>query len=416
MENYINQNVELKRRLEDLELNNKNLLAQLQKMQTSLQQTPNTTVSTTVSSNQHQQQLHAINTNTITDFNDDDLNFFVQQPNSNSTNQFGTLLMVLVLFFAVVLGVWSPVFTKDQIAHSAAAAAATTSVNSRGPISHVITTSAVAVAAAVAVAGNNVATVKTESVSPTPSPMPDGADSPDSTEADSVALLKSDTHDQLRNIRPMSPYATPNMKSRVLLSTFTDQDDQDLTENSCDATSSSSTSLIARSKTGSAVELTKVRPFIRKLPESLVSTKSEGSQSSEYVLLNSNNINSNNNNSTNISSNSNVDEGGQIIVLNLSNNQNSLASLMSKPTEHSSSETPKLNINLIGNTTVSSTNYRVINTTSMNKLQPVGGGKILPTTRFRLINNNSIASVVNTYNNMHQRSSNIPSIIKLSSS
>jgi len=405
MENYINQNVELKRRLEDLELNNKNLLAQLQKMQTSLQ-TPNTTVSTTVTSNHHQ-QLHSVSANSITDFNDDDLNFFVQQPNSNSTNQFGTLLMVLVLFFAVVLGVWSPVFTKDQIAHSAAAAAATSSVNSRGPISHVIatTTSAVAVAAAVAVAGQNVATVKTESVSPTPSPMPGGGESPDSVEAD-LATTRSGSHDHQQSIRPLSPYATPNMKSRVLLST-TDQDDQDFIENNCDATSISTTSLIARSKTGSAVELTKVRPFIRKLPESLASTKPEGSQSPEYVLLNNNNSNSN--------TSSSGEEAGQIIVLNLSNNQNSIASLMSKPTEHSS-ETPKLNINLVGNTTVNSANYRVINTTSMNKLQPVGGGKIMPTTRFRLINNNSIATVVNTYSNMNQRSANIPSIIKLSSS
>lgn len=377
MENYISQNVELRKRLEDLELNNKNLLTQLQKIQTSITQTPVI-----------QQHTSSIATNTIiSDYNDEELNFFTNNT-SNSTNQFGTLLMVLVLFFAVVLGVWSPVFTKDQMTHSAAAsAAAATAANSRAHISQSVittttsaTTAAVAVAAAFAVAGNNVATVKTESVSPTPSPLPGAED-------DDIAKHYDDDH----RIRPLSPYATPNIKSRVLLSLDDDYDDTvcDIVDSSTQL--SATNNLIARSKTGTAVELTKVRPFIRKLPD--LNKTSDGSQSPDYVL--------------------NSDEN-QIIVLNLSNNQNSLTSIINNSKETDAS---KLNINLKANSTsgqmMSSANYRVINTANNNN-KLTGGGKIMPTTRFRLVNN-SIANVVSTYTNIHQRGTNAPSIIKLNS-
>ena len=41
MENYMNENVELKRKLEDLEINNKSLASQLQKLQTALSNNSN---------------------------------------------------------------------------------------------------------------------------------------------------------------------------------------------------------------------------------------------------------------------------------------------------------------------------------------------------------------------------------------
>jgi hypothetical protein len=82
MENYMNENVELKKKLEDLEINNKSLVSQLQKLQSALSNHP------------------TINNN--------------QLPIENSTsNHFGTFLMILVLFFAVLLGIWSPIITKD---------------------------------------------------------------------------------------------------------------------------------------------------------------------------------------------------------------------------------------------------------------------------------------------------------------
>jgi hypothetical protein len=40
-----------------------------------------------------------------------------------SANQFATLLIVLALFFTVLLGVWSPLLTKEQLSHASTAAA-----------------------------------------------------------------------------------------------------------------------------------------------------------------------------------------------------------------------------------------------------------------------------------------------------
>ena len=129
VDSYINENIELKKRLEELEINNKTLLAQLQKMQTTI--------------------------------------------NQSNTNQFGTILMVVVLFFAVVLGVWSPLLTKDQMSSSNTAAANTA----------------------------NVAAAK--------------AANPPSTSTTTENALKAVVEND--EIRPFSPYATPNLKSRVLL-------------------------------------------------------------------------------------------------------------------------------------------------------------------------------------------------------
>jgi hypothetical protein len=41
-----------------------------------------------------------------------------------SANQFATLLIVLALFFTVLLGVWSPLLTKEQMSHASTTVAA----------------------------------------------------------------------------------------------------------------------------------------------------------------------------------------------------------------------------------------------------------------------------------------------------
>ena len=331
MDNYINENVELKKRLEDLELNNKSLLSQLQKMQASLE-------------NSNQSDLIEINSA------------------HNSTNRFGTLLMVLVLFFAVVLGVWSPVFTKDQMCHSAAAAAATAatstvSARTTQPTMIGSSSSGVAAVAAVAAAVASVATVKNESLS-----------------EDAVEM------------EPQS--ADLGLKSKVVLTLSSEDELMSLDPGS--ASQISAVNHVARSKTGTAVELTKVRPFIRQLatiqkPAPGLSKKNGSlalpvicaSPQSELVH----------------------DDGGQIIVLNLANSESS----------DSAPKTANLPVTLLGSKPIgvansNGGNYRVVNSTSP-QANPIGSPSKLAT-RFRVINNS---------NQQHHLTLN-PSIIKLNSS
>ncbi len=82
MENYMNENIDLKKKLEYLEINNKSLISQLQKLQTALSN------HSTTNNNQLGTEY-------------------------STSNHFGTFLMILVLFFAVLLGIWSPIITKD---------------------------------------------------------------------------------------------------------------------------------------------------------------------------------------------------------------------------------------------------------------------------------------------------------------
>ncbi len=140
MESYINENVQLRKRLESLEVANKSLLQQIQSGE-------------------------AVNkSDSITSTNP--LN------NISSANQFGTLLLVLVLFFTVLLGVWSPLITKDQLgqasASAATAAAASMSVRGgvRSPISSVSYSSTAAVAVASIAVASSMVGVKSESLSP----------------------------------------------------------------------------------------------------------------------------------------------------------------------------------------------------------------------------------------------------------
>lgn len=154
MESYVNQNTELKKRLEELELNNKKLLAQLQRMQSSLQST-SVKDTTTVIKQEGVDYFPDVNTT------DSKLDSF--ESASNNASQFGTMLMVIVLFVAVLLGVWSPVVTKDQIASSTSSS---TSTSSSSATTRAATSAAatVATAAATAAITTSSITLKTESL------------------------------------------------------------------------------------------------------------------------------------------------------------------------------------------------------------------------------------------------------------
>lgn len=136
METYINENNELKKRLEDLEINNNMLLSQLQKVQASLWS------DSTMMRSQSNQIM------------DDSLgmNYGSSIQSSNNNNCF-TLFMVLILFFAVLLGISSPSTSsqsfpsKDHInsmttvATAAAVTAATTTAATGNVLSSVSSSS-----------------------------------------------------------------------------------------------------------------------------------------------------------------------------------------------------------------------------------------------------------------------------------
>lgn len=118
METYINENVELRKRLEDLEINNSMLLSQLQKVQASLSPDAASTSNNTASVD--------------------------DTTSSTQANSCFTLLMVMILFFAVLLGISSPsqTFAASKADHvssmatvTAAAAAATAASNAVGSVS-----------------------------------------------------------------------------------------------------------------------------------------------------------------------------------------------------------------------------------------------------------------------------------------
>ena len=322
MENYINENVELKKRLESLEANNKNLLLQLQKMQTSLATGGNN------NNNINPVAAPCLNNNNMPDSGN---------MNINSANQFGTLLMVLVLFFTVLLGVWSPVLTKDQISHvsataattaaAAASAAVSSSCGNRSP-SNAISFSAAASAtttAAVAVASLAVAS--------------------------SVAQVKGDT---------LLPATSGDLNEP--------NEDEFLASNDSALLLLNNQSQTARSKAGTAVELTKVRPFIRKIPSVVV-----GEETTQPPPP-------------------------PIVILNLGSNSN--AKISETPPPHKSN-TNSL-ITLGGGMSTNATNFRVINTIGGGSQQANANAGKLPT-RFRLINNG-----ITSFN-----SHIVPSVIKL---
>jgi len=139
MESYINENVQLRKRLESLEVTNKNLMYQL-KSSSSNTEGMNVSDSTTNPSN-----------------------------NISSANQFGTLLLVLVLFFTVLFGVWSPLISKDQLGQASASAvnAAAASISVRSGVRNSMSYSSTAAVAVASIAvASSIAGIKSESLSP----------------------------------------------------------------------------------------------------------------------------------------------------------------------------------------------------------------------------------------------------------
>jgi hypothetical protein len=341
MESCINENAQLRKRLESLEVTNKTLLQRLQS-----------------------------NPGQILDINIDSTN------NITSGNQFGTLLMVLVLFFTVLLGVWSPMITKNQLgqasATAATAAAASMSVrNTRSPVnlagSYSATVGAVAFAS-IAVAGS-MQCVKSESLSP------GGGGS-------NGNLVDSD--DGMFSMRPV---IVNDVEDEFLAS------DAILTGQ----VNNSNLGLMAKSRAGQAVELTKVRPFIRKVPDfsAAINQQHEDAQQNNIIVLTSTaNLqkvvaNDSTNNST-------------IPVTNLINNNGC-----------QSQQQQKNVLNLQNTSTISmlngNSNYRVITNTlqansNNNKTNLCSNTATKLPTRFRLINNG-----INAINTHHLT----PSVIKM---
>lgn len=177
---YKSENRELKKRVEDLEINNKNLLTQLQKCQ-------------------NPQASNSIN--------------------NNNTNHFGTTLMIIVLFFAVVLGIWPPLISKTRISSSTTTPTASN------------------------VSSSN-------------------ENSSDSNSCENPVVLESN------NLKPFVSFSTAKIANEVEFSSFDvsklnsgHEGGQASIRNKMDLGVHHASS-IGHSKTGSAVELTKVRPFL----------------------------------------------------------------------------------------------------------------------------------------------------------
>lgn len=408
MENYINENVELKRKLEDLELNNKSLMCQLQKMQASLVSQPSNLGS---------------NNGTLASLSSE------SGSNNASTNQFGTFLMVLVLFFAVLLGVWSPLLSKDNVSCSAPAstAASTNSgassstrntSNSIGSSSQQLAVASVtAIVSAASVVG---VSIKTESMSPKMDPDEQQEFLNDSLKP---KVLTPSNEDELMSVDTGSNSAIDDLLS------INNQLNSNLNS-------------IARSKTGTAVELTKVRPFIRKLPATTLQN-SEPSNKSAITLANLQPTNIKKNTSDYVILN-NSNEEGQIIIFNLASNSQQPASTASslsnvnnkiisnENSNDSKSNTTAVPLSILGSKQMkmmglNHQNYKVINTPaaqiaksqlSTNVTASPSSSPKLP--RFRVINN-SLNNLSVSLNNggsgiVSGTPVNInPSIIKLSS-
>ncbi|CAF0880318.1 unnamed protein product [Brachionus calyciflorus] len=323
MENYIHENQELKRRLEDIELNNKKLLLQLETMKSNLTTPP--------FSSQNLQHTYNQAPSIANDLN---------QSQSNP-NQFGTLLMVLILFFTVVFGIWSPVISKDQLTNSATCTTTTTTSTTAAATGlarpHSSSIAAVVVATAAAAA-----TVSAE--------------------------IEAQNEESLINRKSITNF--DDEKSATLKRKFLDDDDLMIGIESNNNLIVSQNSFIARSKTGTAVELTKVRPFLGKFPtisknKCMTNKSSFSGQANQTISSHTDYFISNNNNYHNSSNNISSEEG-QIIILNLNNNNNN----------NSNRQEITKNIN----------NIRVINTNQASTKSS--------TTKFKVINNNSINQAV----------------------
>lgn len=331
MENFINENYELKKRLEDLEINNKTLINQLKKMQTN-------------SSNGSSSSLSLSN---VANYPTIDSEAGCGQ----SSSQFFTLLMVLVLFFAVLLGIWSPVtLNKEQLGHSvvaAAAVAATAQVAAaqRSPANSLVGTAS-STSAAVAVAAAAVSFAATS------------------------GFIKTETNDvDAQQQQQQQPPGLNDAQTKTVCEldksqTQFKQDDEFVPV--YDPPNPSTTAIIARSKTGTAVELTKVRPFIRKLQQQ---------QQDSSLCANFKKAKTNGNN---LKLPVGCDAVGEP-SLNSSNNQIIILNLNQSAAAPSSSPSTILNNELSNGTTAKTlaNHYKLINN-HPTKL-----------TKFRVINNNN---------------------------
>jgi hypothetical protein len=396
MENYVNENAALKKKLEDLELNNKSLLSQLQKMQATL--ASQQTVSNNNATSSTSTECNCLNT--------------------VSTNQFGTLLMVLVLFFAVLLGVWSPLLTKDQIScstrsnptssssgQSRSSSNSIATSSSQSETSQISSVAGVAALVSASVVGFSALSVKAE-----PSSKPESESSSEMTD-ESDALKSRDS--------------SPSNEDELMFQSIENGSSMNAFSANNQAIFNGTNSM-ARSKTGTTVELTKVRPFIRKLPSALqmvngandtskpnltITNAGKSLTSSEYVMLNNSN------------------EEGQIFILNLAS-PSQPPTVSNKPMAFNESQSePKSNnlpVSILGSKPMkmmglNPQNYKVINTSSQITKSQTGSNITTPsklaTTRFRVINNplNSGPVAMNIAAASNSPSGCNPSIIKLNS-
>jgi hypothetical protein len=387
METYINENSELKKRLEELELNNKSLLSQLQSMRVTLENSDTTA----------QQSLA------------------LQQPEnvcglavqSSNTSQFGTLLMVLVLFFAVVLGVWSPVFTKDQMVRhfsttNAATSASATAASAAAASTTTTSTAAAAASSATTATATNVITSglvnQQQRVS---NSIASGAAAVTAVCAAATSAAVASAAAFSVKTESVTPSHSPNNSGETLNSSSQEQNDMDTIASTVSFVESgqlnhvttlfntnNNANSVARSKTGTAVELTKVRPFIGKVAKTNRTDEEQPSNSSQIIILNIANTNS----------------APMNDVVSSATSSSFSSILGAKMGHHATKQT-------INCASPNAGNYRVINTNahSTNGLSPSAAttGTKLPT-RFRVINNNN-------HNSNGGGAYAGPSIIKLNS-
>ena len=447
METYINENIELKKRLENLEMSNKGLVAQLQQRAhlnhstTSQQQqqqqltnsnnndsfvaTHSTTTTTTTTCEQQQQQ-------TASEDNKDNISCKQDASSSPvSPHQFGTLLMVVMLFFAVLFGVWSPLISKDQLAQSAASAASAAASSTVGgqqariasasahsllntststTTASTTVTATLAVAAAFAsVAGASAAAAVSTATAPASAANESNSSSSSSSKAKELhddaqtdAAAESTNSCKRQKCEPLDADERAAQHQHQQLSSSScptinnnnnNNNNIPVNESKVKVQSSASSNLVVMNaatlkSSGSGVvaagiELTKVRPFIRHIHASSSVTSKAGTGNATVVKQ----------------------EEGQIVIFNLP----------SSPSGHAINNNNNNNSSgIVGNsangttlTLPTSVNYKVISTTpSIIKSQPyqvsasssgiVSASAASTTstataTRFRVINNMTVA-------------------------
>jgi hypothetical protein len=294
---------------------------------------------------QDQATLDSVNTS-LTSTSDQSVN--------TSIHHFGTLLLVLVLFVAVVLGVWSPVYTKE---HNAVSQVASETYKT------------------------NPSTVSSteRSMGPRTSTMPS-----------SVTLTKHEIA------------SSPVDKAFDVVESVKTIDSHSYSDELNEMDSAQNANNIVRSKTGTTVELTKVRPFIRKMQSSATGS----ANSSEPMLM----LNG-----------SNSAEEGQIIILNLNSQSNNALNKANVDCLVKSTSTLKTNVYSAASESSKKSlgsNLRVINTAS--NLAPINGSSLFHFSpskmpKFRIINNPSTAISTNPNDVKEHTVTLNPSVIKFNS-